>query len=250
MAGQQYDGIIDAYLNASRFLGFYRDTVEFPSFLHALGDVRGKDVLVVGCGDGTYARLVKEHGAARVEGVDVSNAMISAARTAEARRPRGIAYHVHDAAHLPALGSFDLVLATHLLHYAPDHDSLAGMCRGLFSHCAPGGRMLAYVLNPDVGSAALESLGIAVERPGDPQEADAVVVRILTSPPTDLRVRHWPRSSLVRHLRRAGFHGVHWPPLHPAEPVGPEARERVRYCVEHPLDLLLGATAPPARNGG
>ncbi|ONF71540.1 class I SAM-dependent methyltransferase [Amycolatopsis keratiniphila] len=81
------------------------------TLLEALPDLAGRAVLVVGCGDGRYPRLLRSKGARRVVGVDADQAMIAAAQREEERDPVGISYEVHQLARLPVMGAFDIVLA-------------------------------------------------------------------------------------------------------------------------------------------
>ncbi|MFJ8911475.1 class I SAM-dependent methyltransferase [Amycolatopsis sp. NPDC102389] len=79
--------------------------------LEALPDLAGRSVLVVGCGDGRYPRLLRGKGARRVVGVDADQTLIAAAQREEERDPVGISYEVHQLARLPVMGAFDAVLA-------------------------------------------------------------------------------------------------------------------------------------------
>ncbi|EME62914.1 class I SAM-dependent methyltransferase [Amycolatopsis decaplanina] len=81
------------------------------TLLEALPDLAGRAVLVVGCGDGRYPRLLRGQGARRVVGVDADQALIAAAQREEERDPVGISYEVHQLARLPVMGAFDIVLA-------------------------------------------------------------------------------------------------------------------------------------------
>lgn len=84
------------------------------------GRVRGRRVLVVGCGSGHDAVLLAEHGA-RVVAVDVSPSAIDAARARYGDR-RGIEWEVGDlrrpASHW--IGAFDLVVEIHTLQVLLD----------------------------------------------------------------------------------------------------------------------------------
>ncbi|CAL9620979.1 Ubiquinone biosynthesis O-methyltransferase, mitochondrial [Streptomyces sp. enrichment culture] len=238
---QQYDALVDTYAQAVDVVRFYREHIEFPSFLRALGPVRGRHVLDVGCGDGVYTRLVGRQGAARAVGVDVSEGMIGAARALEARRPTGAEYHVHDAATLPVLGSFDVVIATHLLHYAADRETLGAMGERMYANVAPGGRLLAFVGNPDCDEASAAAAGFRLGRPAHPREGEAFTVSVLTTPPTVLRVHHWPREALVRELRASGFTDIAWEPMVSSPPAAEGDGARVRRCLGSPVNLLLRA---------
>ena len=73
-----------------------------------VGALHGKRVMDLACGFGFYTRLLRQHGAATVLGVDISPEMIRLAHQQEQAEPLGIAYQVGDAVSLPQLGPFDL----------------------------------------------------------------------------------------------------------------------------------------------
>lgn len=110
-------------------------------FLPALGspivrllDARaGEHVLDLGCGDGVLGTELALSGA-RVTGVDVSPAMVVAARA------RGLEAHAMDAHALWFEGVFDAVFSNAALHWMnPPDRVLAGVRRAL----KPGGRFVA-----------------------------------------------------------------------------------------------------------
>ncbi|GAB3722843.1 hypothetical protein GCM10027598_38060 [Amycolatopsis oliviviridis] len=88
------------------------------ALLEALPDLAGRAVLVVGCGDGRYPRLLRSEGARRVVGVDANQALIAVAQREEERDPIGISYELHRLARLPVMGAFDVVVA---LLDSPEH---------------------------------------------------------------------------------------------------------------------------------
>ncbi|MFD6073346.1 class I SAM-dependent methyltransferase [Amycolatopsis lurida] len=81
------------------------------TLLEALPDLAGRSVLVVGCGDGRYTRLLRQEGARRVVGVDADQTLIAVAQREEERDPVGVSYEVHQLARLPVMGAFDVVVA-------------------------------------------------------------------------------------------------------------------------------------------
>lgn len=88
---------------------------EWHVFKAMLPDLRGKEVLDLGCGLGWHCRYAIENGAESVIGVDISEKMLAKAR--EINSLEGISYKrmaVEDAA-FPA-GTFDVVLSSLALH--------------------------------------------------------------------------------------------------------------------------------------
>jgi len=88
---------------------YYSEYLNGPALKRMVGDVEGKNVLDVGCGEGYFSRFFAMAGA-EVTGVDLSDALIKAAVEEEKRHPLGVKYLVADAADLSMLESenFDL----------------------------------------------------------------------------------------------------------------------------------------------
>jgi toxoflavin synthase len=128
----------------------WRSHAETYSFMNLIGDVEGKRVLDVACGEGHFTRLLRNAGAAEVVGIDISERMIELAREQETRRPLGIEYRVEDARDLAKHADFDLVVGAWLLVYAQTRAELGQMCRGLASRLRSGGRLVTIVNNPEV----------------------------------------------------------------------------------------------------
>lgn len=127
----------------------WRLHIEYYTFFQLIGDLKGKTVLDLACGEGFYTRLAKQHGAARAVGVDLSEKMIELARTQESERPLGIEYHVHDEKTLDLGERFDVVIAAYLLNYASTREELLDMCRGIARNLKPGCRFISVNNNPD-----------------------------------------------------------------------------------------------------
>jgi SAM-dependent methyltransferase len=144
--GAQYDHIgskYDEYAQTTTMKRAERYTV-----LRMVGPLAGQRVLDLAGGFGFYTRLLKQHGAAQVLGIDISPEMVRLGRAQEQAEPLGVTYQVGNATALPVLSAFDLVTAIYLLNYASSPDQLRGMCRSAYNNLAPGGRFVAYTVNP------------------------------------------------------------------------------------------------------
>lgn len=130
----------------------WRSRIESYSLLKLIGDLRGKKVVDVACGEGHFTRLLRQAGAAEVVGVDISERMIDLAQAQEAEEPLGIEYRVEDARNVVPQQDFDLAVSAWLLVYAHDRTELGQMCRGLASWLRPGGRFVTFTTNPGVYS--------------------------------------------------------------------------------------------------
>ena len=141
-----YDPIAEQYQRAKRQP--WRAHIEAFTLLRLIGDPSGKAVIDIACGEGFYTRMIRQRGAARVTGVDLSEKMIGLARADEAKQRLGIDYIVGDARDLGLPADRDLAVAAYFLNYAHDRAELNAMCRGVASCLKPGGRFVAVNSNP------------------------------------------------------------------------------------------------------
>jgi ubiquinone/menaquinone biosynthesis C-methylase UbiE len=142
-----YDRIAGQYKQAK--LQPWRTHAECYTFLRLVGDVTGKAVLDLACGEGYYTRRLRQRGAARVVGVDLSHGMIELARAQEAQAPLGIEYRIEDVKRLALTEQFDLVVAAYLLNYAQTGEEMLEMCRAIAGALKPGGRFVTVNSYPD-----------------------------------------------------------------------------------------------------
>jgi ubiquinone/menaquinone biosynthesis C-methylase UbiE len=117
-----------------------------PIFEDLVGDVRGRRVLAMACGQGRDSRLLADLGA-KVVGVDVSGGMLAYARQLEQACPRGIRYVQGDGQQLEefADASFDGVVCHMALMDIPDFASTIGAVGRVLR---PGGFFVASVVHP------------------------------------------------------------------------------------------------------
>ena len=209
--GAQYDPIVSRYDAYAQTATLKR--AECYTVFRMAGALAGQRVLDLACGFGFYTRRFKQEGAATVVGVDISPEMIRLATQREQAAPLGLAYQVGDAATLPQLGPFDLVTAAYLLNNAARRDQLLGMCRGVYDHLVPGGRFIAYTMNPAFTlrkpNATKYGVTVTVLREEDGSACESEVV---ADPPFRLGWYRWSRATYAWALREAGFRDVAWYP--------------------------------------
>jgi SAM-dependent methyltransferase len=211
----QYDTIADQYrLSIASPLRTY---VEAYSLQRMAGDVSGKSVLDLACGEGFYTRRFRELGANRVVGVDISPAMIEIAEAQERANPLGLEYVCADVETLDGLGEFDIVVAGYLLHYAPSEQAMSRMCERIFGHLRPGGRFVALNENPAQPSeryAGFAQYGFnkTVEQPR--QEGSKITYWMVSGREMfTFHAHYFAADTYERALSGAGFRDIEWRPI-------------------------------------
>ena len=101
-----------------------------PAVLKLLGNIRGKKIVDLGCGDGYYSRFFAKN-KAQVTGIDFSPTSIAIAEHLEKKEKLGIKYFHADIAHLPFLKneSFDIALAEMVLVTIPTQKKLRAIVK-------------------------------------------------------------------------------------------------------------------------
>ncbi|MCX6756541.1 MAG: class I SAM-dependent methyltransferase [Candidatus Nomurabacteria bacterium] len=142
----EYNGKSEKYVEVTEQDRIKR-FVQFKEFLRLIGDVNGKKVLDVGCGNGKPTRDMARMGA-EVIGYDVSEELINIAKKIEEKTPLGIKYF---AAGGPPEGysDFDLVSAVMVLPCAENQEQLNGMFHDAYSSLKDKGRFVSILLNPE-----------------------------------------------------------------------------------------------------
>jgi len=220
-----------------------RESLLTPAFMETVGNVAGKSCLDLACGDGYYTRMLREAGAARLVGVDISQKMIDLAKAEEAKSPHGIEYLTSDVTELPDLGEFDVVTAVFLLHYASSKAELEAMCNAIAQHTAKVGRFITVNTNPEHPVRKDHKYSftrLAANEP--PQEGDILTLSHYEGdiPKYSFDFYHWSKATYESALREAGFTSIEWRvPTITAEAVSKFGDDFWQDYREHPNHSII-----------
>jgi 2-polyprenyl-3-methyl-5-hydroxy-6-metoxy-1,4-benzoquinol methylase len=115
---REWDEAAESFTNFVREgKDYLREELNNPTAFRLIGNVKGKRVLDLACGEGCNTRILAKNGAI-VVGVDFLERLIELARQKETEERLDITYYVSDAADLKELPSnyFDLVTCFMALH--------------------------------------------------------------------------------------------------------------------------------------
>jgi SAM-dependent methyltransferase len=117
---------------------------EWPTLRTMLPDIRDRAVLDLGCGYGWFCRWAREHGAAQVTGIDVSEMML--ARAGSMTNDAAITYLREDLEIIRLkANSYSLVYSSLTFHYLKN---LEDLFREVRSALVPRGRLVFSVEHP------------------------------------------------------------------------------------------------------
>jgi len=207
-----YDPIAEQYKRSKQQP--WRTYVECFTLMKLVGDLEGMDVLDVACGEGFYTRMIRQRGAARVTGVDLSHGMIELARNQEAVHRLGINYVAGDARDLPGTNECDLAVAAYLLNYARNRNEIQAMCDGIARSLKPGGRFITVNCNPGLAfpdAPSYRKYGFETSVQGEWQEGEPIKWTFYLGDDTfEIENYHLNVAIHERAFRQAGFREVHW----------------------------------------
>ena len=131
--------------------------------LKLLGEVHGKRILDVGCGNGYLCRKLAKAGAA-VTGVDLSDGFLAIAMSREREENLGISYHHGSASEMDFLSDrqFDKAVANYVLM---DIQNYTGAIRHVFQLLRSGGCFVAVISQPCGPKHAADRLMPAPDSP-------------------------------------------------------------------------------------
>lgn len=232
-----YDPIAEHYQRAKAQP--WRAAIEAYTLLSLIGDPTGLAIIDLACGEGYYTRLLRQRGAARIKGIDLSERMIGLARQQETNQHLGIDYVVGDAKNIPADPCYDLAVAAFLLNYARDRAELGAMCAAIARCLRPGGRFVTVNSSPllDFSTApSYRPYGFEATLKGPFTEGAPITWTIfLESGPFDIENYFLDAQCHEEAFRAAGFRTITWhaPQLAP-DAEAANGREYWEPLLKHP----------------
>lgn len=142
-AARQYDVMATSYA-AENESNIFNSLFERPTTIALLGDVSGRAVLEVGCGAGPLTEWLVDHGAT-VTAMDASPRMLDLARLRVGERARLVLGSLEDGLGFQPDGSVDIVVASLVLHYVRDWQSVFSEFRRVL---VPGGAVVFSTHHP------------------------------------------------------------------------------------------------------
>jgi ubiquinone/menaquinone biosynthesis C-methylase UbiE len=209
----------------------YRNFFLMPRMLKMLGDVYGKRILDLGCGEGGYARELKRRGA-DIVGVDGSDMLVQIAHERADAEELNISFICANANALDGISenSFDLVVAAMSLMDVEDYP---GAVREIRRVLCSGGSLLMSITHPCFSARISQwerppdnkhdLLFFKVDNYFEREVWEDKITRDFSSP---VLRRHRPLEDYVQVLLHEGFLLRHFSE---AEPTADELKKSYRF---------------------
>ena len=167
-----------------------------PSTLEMCGDIEGKNVLDLGCGEGYCSRILVTKKPAKITGVDISEEMIKRALERESSEKLGISYFCEDAAKYEfEKNTYDLILGMFIFNYVPIN-VMRAILANVHSSLKEGGEMVFAVPHP--------SFAFIRKKNEPPFYFDRGEYNYFNAKDVELEGRIWRRSGEALNVR--SFH--------------------------------------------
>ena len=192
-SARQYDAMAAEYA-ADNAESAYNAYYERPAMMSLLGEVAGLRVLEVGCGSGSLTAWLVDQGAA-VTALDVSPRMVDLASRRVGERATVLVADLQQPLSFAENASFDLVVASLVLHYVKDWESVLRECRRVLS---PNGAVVFSTHHP--------TMDWELHSPDD-YFAVKQVTEIWQKGAGEFEVTFWrrPLTAMTRAVASAGF---------------------------------------------
>lgn len=201
-----------------------------PTVLALAGDLHGKICVDAGCGNGFFARALR-NGGASVIGIDNSSAQIALARKHDAD---GIDYRVADLFTNP-LPTSDIFVAPFVLNFPTKTSALKNFLENVFHSLSDGGKIIAVVDLPD--GQHLRQFGAEKTLNGNAIDETPITIDLFNENTNvcTLTSTYFTPQTIERLLTECGFTSVTWHrPIISDEGLAQYGKEFWKGYVDHP----------------
>ncbi|MEK6910760.1 MAG: class I SAM-dependent methyltransferase [Nanoarchaeota archaeon] len=146
MKKEQFGKVSKSYASLAK-IDPSKQYVQYPSALKLLGNIKGKNVLDIGCGDGHSSRAIASKGA-NVVGYDIAKEQIKIAESIEKHNSLGITYFNLDQYNFKSSINFDKACAILVLPYSSNKRDLLYFFKSAYSNTSDNGEFIAIIFNP------------------------------------------------------------------------------------------------------
>ncbi|GEM_PF-6743722 len=191
--------------------------LQYVPLLEKVALISNPEVLDIGCGDGTFARLLAQQTSSRLIGYDASPLLVATAHEGELKHPSGAKFVVSEPEHFKLDKQVDIALSCMVLCYAKDAQHLKTFFHSAWEHLKLESGFVSVTFNPLFAAFGEQMVTRRFERKGRDQvevnftEADTGATKLTAV------LTQYTREEYEVAARAAGFSKVEWRPLYPSQ---------------------------------
>lgn len=176
-----------------------------PALMDLLGNVNGKEILEMGCGDGYWLKILTEK-RAKCTGFDLSENQIKSAKEGDSENK--INYFIADASKKIKLddNSFDIIFLEHVLLEIPDLSKIKKIFNEAYRLLKDGGFLIVSELHPLAPETNFPNIevdeGYTYFKSGFPVK---IVSKKLDGTVTKYTDFHWTFQDLINSITESGL---------------------------------------------
>lgn len=216
--------------------------VTAPNLLEVIGNVDGKKVLEMGCGNGFWLRLLARAGA-DCTGIDHAENQIEAAKTWGDPATASIEYRVGDVSEQADMqGQYDLVFFEHVLLEMPGRPILDSAIKNAADALKPDGKLVVSDMHPFAPSSKPDNMRI----PEDFSYFDSGAPFEISSTRLDgetiyYKDCHWTLSDVAQAITKAGLVITEIKEPIPSKEDTAKYPEQLGYRLKNPMAIMFVA---------
>jgi len=188
--------------------------ITLPLFKKILGDVNGKRVADLGCGDGFFTRIIATEKPLSIVGIDIAEKLIEKSIQREQQEQKGILYQCKDIRSLEKKECFELITAVYLLNFAMTKEDLFIMLQSTYNNLNKNGKFCAIIPHPKIKLTSGFELGRKIypnSKNDTFSDGDKVEYRIGNERKNiHIIYYYWSKETYENCLRKAGFTRIEW----------------------------------------
>jgi len=242
----------DKYIPASRkWLG--KLLIIDPSIMKvAEGNIAGKDIIDIGCGDGNFAQELAQMGANKVIGIDSNHEMILTCKS-KFNNHKNVDYREESSLDLSEEAQYDLAFSIFALQFSNNVNELRTSLTNIGRSLKPGGEFIAFVpngvgdLNPSKANGIKFGASIVLNTipPIDGERLKVEFYDEQANVIGESTITFFYRSTYERCLKDAGFTDIEWiDPIISEEGLNKYGEEFFSSFFHPPKDLIVRARIP------
>ena len=178
-----------------------------PTVLSIIGNLSGKIVLDLGCGDGFFAKALVNAGAEKVIGIDNSEEQLNLANLQPHSEKIVYQYGNIFRDHLPAA---DVILTPFVANYAQSLENLEFLFKNIWQSLNKGGKVILVVDLPK--GKDLKKFGSVKTLQGQPTDGIQIQIDLYNGDEfiCTLFSYYYTPETLEKTLQEAGFRDIRW----------------------------------------